>query len=143
MAAAFKGPNGIKLESFIFDVFPAAKSMTVLEIDRAAEFSPVKNAPGSPDGDSPDTARAMLGALHRKWLQAAGAKLEGEGVVEVSATVSYAGEGLEAVAGSTLRAPLLLLADGELAALKRAPPPEVGVYVLGAGGITRAAVLAP
>lgn len=62
-----KGNTGIKLESFIFDVFPAAKNMSVLEIDRSAEFSPVKNAPGSID-DSPDTARELMNHLHRKWL---------------------------------------------------------------------------
>jgi UDP-N-acetylglucosamine/UDP-N-acetylgalactosamine diphosphorylase len=123
--------NGIKLESFIFDVFPAAKSMAVLEIDRAAEFSPVKNAPGSAE-DSPDTARAIVGALHRKWLLAAGAAVEGEGIVEVSAAVSYAGEGLAALEGRQLRAPLLLLAPGEAGALKRPPPAGVAVYVLDA-----------
>jgi UDP-N-acetylglucosamine/UDP-N-acetylgalactosamine diphosphorylase len=39
------GYTGLKLESFIFDVFPAATAMAVLEVPRDAEFSPVKNAP--------------------------------------------------------------------------------------------------
>ena len=113
MAAAFGGvPNGIKLESFIFDVFPAAQRMAALEVERAAEFSPVKNAPGSAE-DSPDTARALLSALHRGWLAAAGARVEGDGLVEVSAAASYAGEGLESLAGATLRAPLLVRRRGE------------------------------
>ena len=138
MAQHFKGAtNGIKLESFIFDVFPAAKTMAVLEIDRAAEFSPVKNAPGSAE-DSPDTARAMLGALHRAWLLAAGAEVEGAGVVEVSAAVSYAGEGLGAVAGQRLRAPLLLLRAGEAAALKRQPAEGVAVYEIAEDGALNA-----
>jgi UDP-N-acetylglucosamine pyrophosphorylase len=134
MAAAFKGANnGIKLESFIFDVFPAAKKMAVLEIDRSEEFSPVKNAPGSAE-DSPDTARAIVGALHRKWLLAAGAEVEGAGQVEVSAAVSYAGEGLSALAGRKLAAPLLLLRAGEAATLKRRPAAHVAVYEVGDDG---------
>lgn len=121
MAAAFGGkPNGIKLESFIFDVFPAASTMAVVEIDRAAEFSPVKNAPGSAD-DSPDTAWAQLSALHTAWVVAAGGKVEGEGLVEVSPDVSYAGEGLEGLKGKTLTAPLYIHRVGE------APSSTVGV----------------
>ena len=115
MAAAYKGAsNGIKLESFIFDVFPAAQRMAVMEIERAAEFSPVKNAPGSAE-DSPDTARALLSALHRGWVLAAGGRIEGEGVVEVSPAASYAGEGLEGLAGVVLQAPCLVLGAGEAA----------------------------
>lgn len=40
--------NGIKLESFIFDIFPLSERMAVLESEREQEFAPVKNAPGSP-----------------------------------------------------------------------------------------------
>ncbi len=113
MDAAFKGANnGVKLETFIFDVFPSATTMAVLEIDRAAEFSPVKNAPGSAE-DSPDTARALLSALHRGWVSKAGGAVEGEGIVEVSAAASYAGEGLEGLKGVKLFAPCLVLAKGE------------------------------
>ena len=113
MAAAFGGKtNGIKLESFIFDVFPAANTMAVVEINRSEEFSPVKNAPGSLE-DSPDTARALLSALHRSWLSKAGAVVEGEGLVEISPAVSYAGEGLEGAKGMTLKAPLYIHAKGE------------------------------
>jgi UDP-N-acetylglucosamine/UDP-N-acetylgalactosamine diphosphorylase len=84
----------------------------ILEVPRAEEFSPVKNAPGSLT-DSPDTARAMIMALHRAWAASAGASFpaavaaEGaadeavadkavaeEAMFEVSPLVSYAGEGL-------------------------------------------------
>lgn len=99
--------NGIKLESFIFDVFPAAKSMAVVEIDRTAEFSPVKNAPGSSE-DSPDTARALLSTLHRSWLTRSGVVVDGEGLVEISPAVSYSGEGLEGLKGKQLTAPLYI-----------------------------------
>jgi UDP-N-acetylglucosamine/UDP-N-acetylgalactosamine diphosphorylase len=48
--------NGVKLEMFIFDVFPLAQnSWLVVEGDREDEFAPVKNEPGNPQ-DSPDTA---------------------------------------------------------------------------------------
>lgn len=92
------GPvKGVKLEQFIFDPFPLARSSILVEVARQAEFAPVKNASGSPS-DSPDTARAALIALHTRWVEAAGGavKLEdrkAEGV-EVSPSVSYAGEGL-------------------------------------------------
>jgi UDP-N-acetylglucosamine/UDP-N-acetylgalactosamine diphosphorylase len=114
MAAAFGagGVNGIKLESFIFDVFPAARRMAVLEIERDAEFAPVKNAPGSAE-DSPDTARALIARLHARWLRDAGATLLGDGAVEVSGAASYAGEGLTALAGRALQTPLLVRRAGE------------------------------
>lgn len=63
--------SGIKLEAFIFDVFPLSKNMAVLDIIREDEFSPVKNAPGSKT-DSPDTARSMLSGQARHWLENAG-----------------------------------------------------------------------
>ena len=40
--------NGMKLESFIFDIFPLSERMAVLDALRDQEFAPVKNAPGSP-----------------------------------------------------------------------------------------------
>ncbi|KAK7249744.1 UDP-N-acetylglucosamine diphosphorylase [Aureococcus anophagefferens] len=60
--AAPAAPNGVKLERFIFDAFPHAAPFPVLEGDRAADFAPVKNAPGN--ADSPDTARALVSAAH-------------------------------------------------------------------------------
>ena len=39
-------PNATKLEMFIFDVFPRSETMAVLNVPRASEFTPVKNAPG-------------------------------------------------------------------------------------------------
>jgi len=98
-------PNGIKLESFIFDVFPFSKSMAVMNVSRASEFAPVKNATGN---DSPETARTMLSTLAKEMLSEAGARLENaEGdnnedenerkndiICELSPLTSYAGEGL-------------------------------------------------
>ncbi|OCF38269.1 UDP-N-acetylglucosamine pyrophosphorylase [Kwoniella heveanensis CBS 569] len=94
-------PNGMKLELFVFDVFPFTKSLCVLEVDRAEEFSPLKNAPGS-KADCPETSRRDLLAQQRRWLESAGATIK-EGVeVEVTPGVSYAGEGLEWVKGRTI-----------------------------------------
>ena len=120
-----KATTGIKMESFIFDVFPQAKNLAALEIQRNEEFAPVKNAPGSAD-DSPDTARTMIYTLHRKWLEKAGAifvsssseertgKEEEEQVVEVSPLLSYGGEGLDLFNQVELYAPLLAIREGEV-----------------------------
>jgi UDP-N-acetylglucosamine/UDP-N-acetylgalactosamine diphosphorylase len=62
-------PNGYKLERFLFDALPAADRVAVLEIERAEEYAPVKNADGS---DSPTTSRQALDALARRWLACAG-----------------------------------------------------------------------
>ena len=91
--------NGIKLESFIFDVFPLSSKMAVLEVQREHEFAPVKNAPGSPS-DSPDTARTMLSNLAKSWIVKAGGELTGDldATCEISPSTSYGGEGLENLA---------------------------------------------
>jgi len=49
--------NGIKFETFIFDVFPSSERMCILEVKREEEFAPVKNASGV---DSPESARRMI-----------------------------------------------------------------------------------
>jgi UDP-N-acetylglucosamine/UDP-N-acetylgalactosamine diphosphorylase len=91
--------NGIKLETFIFDVFPFSERMAVLDVERSEEFAPVKNKPGSPT-DSPDTAREMISSLAKKWIVDAGGKLTGDlsSVCEISPSTSYNGEGLNEIA---------------------------------------------
>ena len=64
----------------------------------------MKNAEGT-GKDSPDTARAAVSALHRGWIESAGGRVAGEGLVEVAPAASYAGEGLEDIcAGHTFAA---------------------------------------
>jgi UDP-N-acetylglucosamine/UDP-N-acetylgalactosamine diphosphorylase len=90
--------NGMKLESFIFDVFPLSKSMAVLDVSRDEEFAPVKNAPGSAS-DSPDTAREMISTLAKKWVKDAGGNLVGDidSTCEIPPLLSYSGEGLTSI----------------------------------------------
>ncbi|KAI0778976.1 nucleotide-diphospho-sugar transferase [Trametes elegans] len=93
-------PNGMKLEMFVFDVFPFTHHFAVLEVSRAEEFSPLKNAPGT-GADDPGTSRRDLLAQHRRFLEAAGAKVLDGVEIELSPLVTYAGEGLESVKGKT------------------------------------------
>jgi len=93
-------PNGMKLELFVFDVFPFTEHFAVLEVERNEEFSPLKNAPGT-GSDDPETSRRDLLAQHRRFLEKAGAKLNDGVEVEISPLVSYAGEGLESLKGKT------------------------------------------
>ena len=57
--------QGVKLELFIFDTFPMAQQVTLMEVARNSEFAPVKNAPGSA-ADSPDTARQAILSQHQR-----------------------------------------------------------------------------
>lgn len=91
-------PNGMKLEMFIFDIFPFTRDLVVLEVDRAEEFSPLKNASGAPS-DTPETSRRDLLAQQRRWLEAAGATFADGVEIEVTPDVTYEGEGLEFVSG--------------------------------------------
>lgn len=81
-------PNGIKLEQFVFDVFPLLPldKFASLEVRREEEFSPLKNARGTGE-DDPDTSRADIMRQGARWLKAAGA-IAGE-EAEVSPLVSY------------------------------------------------------
>ncbi|GAA5941487.1 UDP-N-acetylglucosamine diphosphorylase [Sporobolomyces koalae] len=94
-------PNGMKLEQFVFDVFPFVPKFALLEAERREEFSPLKNAPGT-GSDDPETSRRDLLAEQNKWLKAAGVELEQGVEVELSPLVTYAGEGLEGVKGLKL-----------------------------------------
>ncbi len=93
--------DGMKLEMFVFDVFPFTEQFAVLEVAREEEFSPLKNAPGT-KADNPETSRRDLLAQQKRFLEKAGASLK-EGVeVELSPLLSYSGEGLESAKGKTL-----------------------------------------
>lgn len=67
-----KSPNGVKLESFIFDAIPAADRSIILEIDRNEQFAPVKNATGE---DSAEVTRRMMIERAAVWLESAGIRV--------------------------------------------------------------------
>jgi UDP-N-acetylglucosamine/UDP-N-acetylgalactosamine diphosphorylase len=60
--------EGAKFETFVFDALGRSPASVTLEVERALEFSPVKNASGE---DSPTTARADLCRLFARWVAAA------------------------------------------------------------------------
>jgi UDP-N-acetylglucosamine/UDP-N-acetylgalactosamine diphosphorylase len=65
-------PNGIKLETFVFDALPLASRSIILQTSRQQEFGPVKNATGT---DSVETARQMMTARAADWLESAGVNI--------------------------------------------------------------------
>src|SRR5207245_1044486 len=85
--------NGIKLEQFVFDVFPMLKleEFACMEVKREDEFSPLKNAKGTGE-DNPDTSKRDIMTQGKRWVQAAGGVVvsenENEGI-EVSPLISY------------------------------------------------------
>jgi UDP-N-acetylglucosamine/UDP-N-acetylgalactosamine diphosphorylase len=64
-----KKPNGVKLESFIFDALPLAEASIILQIERQEQFAPTKNATGE---DSVETTRRMMVERAARWLESAG-----------------------------------------------------------------------
>jgi UDP-N-acetylglucosamine/UDP-N-acetylgalactosamine diphosphorylase len=62
-------PNGVKLESFVFDALPLASKSIILETKRSEEFAPAKNLTGV---DSAESAREMMVARAAAWLESAG-----------------------------------------------------------------------
>ena len=88
-------PNGIKLEQFVFDVFPLTplEKFACMEVKREEEFSPLKNARGTGE-DDPDTSKQDILNQGRRWVQNFGGMVESEVApeetgVEVSPLVSY------------------------------------------------------
>ncbi|KAA8575441.1 hypothetical protein EYC84_004601 [Monilinia fructicola] len=105
-------PNGIKLEQFVFDVFPMLElnKFASMEVKREDEFSPLKNAKGTGEDDQ-DTSKKHIMDQGKRWVQAAGATVVGENAedgIEVSPLISYGGEGLENLKGQTITAPAVL-----------------------------------
>lgn len=65
-------PNGVKLETFVFDALPLARKTLVAEGVREDEFGPVKN----PDGvDSVVSCRRLLQEKFARWLAGRGLAL--------------------------------------------------------------------
>ena len=77
-------PNAQKFERFIFDLMPwAGRAATLVEVDRARHFAPLKNASGEPH-DTPESVETQLSASHRAWLRGAGFAVDDDVPVEIS-----------------------------------------------------------
>ncbi|KAL1916434.1 uncharacterized protein VTP21DRAFT_5625 [Calcarisporiella thermophila] len=101
-------PNGLKMEMFVFDVFPFTERMAVFEVERRDEFSPLKNAPGT-GVDCPETSRRDMVQQHTRFVEQAGGTVVGEvEEFEISPLVSYSGEGLDVLRGKTIVAPAVI-----------------------------------
>ena len=123
-------PNGIKLEQFVFDVFPllSLEKFASMEVKREDEFSPLKNAKGTGE-DDPDTSRKDILDQGKNWIQNAGGVVTSESDatsdgVEISPLVSYVsgyhrilillltvfqgGEGLDFLRGRDIKAPAVI-----------------------------------
>ncbi len=81
-------PNGIKLETFVFDALPPAKNSMVLETLRDREFAPVKNATGV---DSTESARQMMVERWASWLEEAGVVIprKADGSVDANLEIAH------------------------------------------------------
>lgn len=97
-------PNGIKLEQFIFDIFPLVpmNKFGCLEVERSLEFSPLKNSVDAKN-DNPLTCKRDYLSLCTQWVKDNGGVVPENALVEVSALTSYNGEGLEFVNGKTYK----------------------------------------
>jgi UDP-N-acetylglucosamine/UDP-N-acetylgalactosamine diphosphorylase len=95
-------PNGVKLETFVFDALPMASNSIVLETLREEEFAPVKNATGT---DSAEVTHAMMIERAAKWLESAGIqvprKADGTAdcVLEIDPGFAITAEGVQAKKG--------------------------------------------
>lgn len=83
-------PNAYKFEALYFDLFPFADDLSLLNVERAKEFSPVKNFDGV---DSKDTAREMFLDLCTGWVRDLGIVTEKR--LEVSPLLSVYGDDLD------------------------------------------------
>ena len=82
-------PNGVKLETFVFDALPLAEKSVILLTIRSEEFAPIKNATGE---DSAEVARRMMVARAADWLEAAGVRLprEPDGIPDCTVEIAPA-----------------------------------------------------
>ncbi|MGI9015132.1 MAG: UTP--glucose-1-phosphate uridylyltransferase [Phycisphaerales bacterium] len=79
-----ESPNGVKLESFVFDAIPLAESSIVYETSRADEFAPIKNASGD---DSAATSHQIQSNRNAAWLEQHGVTIPRDEKGNVTAVI--------------------------------------------------------
>ncbi len=108
-------PNGIKLETFIFDALPLADRPIVVDSRRDDSYAPIKNADG---GDSPATSKAAQVDRAARWLGLCGVivpRSEGgavDAVIEIDPAVALTAEDLRAALSTGQVGPLAPLQAG-------------------------------
>ena len=80
-------PNGVKLESFVFDALPLASKSIILQTLRSQEFAPTKNLTGV---DSVEATRQMMAARAADWLESAGVTVPRKPDGSIDATLEIA-----------------------------------------------------
>ena len=80
-------PNGVKLETFIFDALPMASKSVILETNRSEEFAPVKDTTGV---DSVGKAKQMMVDRAAGWLESAGVDIPRKTDGSVDCTIEIA-----------------------------------------------------
>jgi UDP-N-acetylglucosamine/UDP-N-acetylgalactosamine diphosphorylase len=80
-------PNGVKLETFIFDALPRASKSVILETLRSEEFAPVKDKTGA---DSVGKAKQMMVDRAAGWLESAGVNIPRKSDGSVDCTIEIA-----------------------------------------------------
>jgi UDP-N-acetylglucosamine/UDP-N-acetylgalactosamine diphosphorylase len=79
-------PNAYKFERFLFDLMPLARAVTLVEVDPAEGFAPLKNAPGAAT-DTAEHVRAAMVAQARRLLGRAGVTVAEDVAVELAANL--------------------------------------------------------
>lgn len=77
-------PNAYKFERFLFDLMPLAHTVTLVEVDPAEGFAPLKNAPGAA-ADTAEHVTAAMVAHARQALERAGVAVAAGIPVELAA----------------------------------------------------------
>ncbi|VDN20377.1 unnamed protein product [Gongylonema pulchrum] len=97
--------NGYKLELFIFDLFKFSENFRVWQVNRAQEYSPLKNA-DSAGKECMSTCRRDYYAECKRWLENAGVQVQCDRPIFIHPSFSYAGEELECYREEPLTADL-------------------------------------
>lgn len=77
-------PNAVKVETFVFDAIPLARSSIIYEASRREEFGPIKNASGP---DSPATSYQFQSERAAAWLEANGVRVPRDAGGRVAANI--------------------------------------------------------